>query len=247
MAARKFRLDRFLSSKTGIPKGDIRLLLAQKRVVIDGEIATSMQAPVNYFSCISLDGEILQNRQPNYIMLHKPPGILSATADQGHKTVIDSLRESGLTADVIADLHIVGRLDLHSSGLLLLTNDSDWSRRLMSPEHKIAKVYEVALERPITDACIQAFAEGMYFPFENSTTLPAKLERLSETQARVTLMEGKYHQIKRMFGRFRNPVLGLHRLSIGAIRLDPELKAGAFRMLSESEYRSVGHAESQHH
>lgn len=239
MATRKFRLDRFLSSKTGIPRGDIRLLLAQKRVRVDGEIATSMHAPISYFSCISLDEKILQKHLPSYLMLHKPEGILSSTQDQHHKTVIDALQESDLSPELIADLHIVGRLDLHSSGLLLLTNDSDWSRRLMAPENKVAKVYEVTLQNPISDECIQAFAKGMYFPFENITTLPAKLERLTETQARVTLMEGKYHQIKRMFGRFRNPVLRLHRLSIGGITLDPAIKPGEFRMLSEQEYRAL--------
>lgn len=235
MTTRKYRLDRFLSLKTNIPRGDIRHLLAQKRVRIDGEIATSIHAQVNYFSCISLDDQILQKRQPSYLLFNKPEGVLSATQDKQHKTVIDVLRESTLPSELVTDLHIVGRLDLHSTGLLLLSNDSDWSRRLMSPASKITKVYDVTVQHPISDDCIQAFTEGMYFPFENITTLPAKLERLSETHARVTLMEGKYHQIKRMFGRFRNPVLRLHRLSIGGITLDPAIKPGEYRLLSEQE------------
>ncbi|MBQ0790449.1 MAG: pseudouridine synthase, partial [Cycloclasticus sp.] len=129
------------------------------------------------------------------------------------------------------DLHIVGRLDLNSSGLLLLTNDGEWSRYLMSPENKVAKVYEVTVEKPISDECIHAFSDGMYFPFEDITTKPATLERMSDCVGRVTLEEGRYHQIKRMFGRFRNPVLKLHRISVGAFYLDNELAAGQAKNL----------------
>ena len=235
MAHRKFRLDRFLSLKTGIPKADVRLLLAQKRILIDGKLATEIHAPVDYFSQVALDGILLQNHQPCYLMLHKPPGVLSATKDDRHQTVIDLLLSTGLDPQLAAELLIVGRLDLHSSGLLLLTNDSQWSARLMSPEQKIAKVYEVSVAHAISDECIQDFHKGIYFPFENLTTLPATLEPLSPTRARVSLLEGKYHQIKRMFGRFRNPVLTLHRISIGNIHLDPQLAPGEFRMLTSQE------------
>ena len=161
-------------------------------------------------------------------MMNKPIGVVSATKDEQHKTVMDLLVEKNINTD---DLHIVGRLDLHSSGLLLLTNDGDWSRALMSPEKKVAKVYEVTLENPITDECIQAFANGMYFSYEDITTKPAQLEKLSECVAKVTLEEGRYHQIKRMFGRFRNPVLALHRVSIGEIELDDGLAPGESRSI----------------
>jgi 16S rRNA pseudouridine516 synthase len=240
MASRKFRLDRFISSKTGIPKAEVRLLLAQKRIELNGKADCDIHSTVDYFSRISLDGKLLQAHSPCYLMLYKPPGILSATSDLKHRTVIDLLKQQGLTDDVVADLHISGRLDASSSGLLLLTNDSDWSRTLMSPDQKIAKVYEVTVQNPISDECIQAFAEGMYFPYENITTLPAVLERLTATQARVTLKEGKYHQIKRMFGRFRNQVLAIHRISIGPIRLDPQLMPGEYRMLTTQERQISG-------
>jgi 16S rRNA pseudouridine516 synthase len=161
-------------------------------------------------------------------MMNKPIGVVSATKDEQHKTVMDLLVEKNINTD---DLHVVGRLDLNSSGLLLLTNDGDWSRALMSPEKKVAKVYEVTLENPITDECIQAFANGMYFSYEDITTKPAQLEKLSECVAKVTLEEGRYHQIKRMFGRFRNPVLALHRVSIGEIKLDTDLAPGECRSI----------------
>lgn len=235
MPAHKHRLDRFISLKTGIPKNDVRLLLAQKRVYVNNEIANDAQLLIDQFSFISLDGKVLQSRKPIYLMMHKPKGVISATKDNQHRTVIDLLRESSglqITQDEIEDLHIVGRLDLNSSGLLLLTNDSAWSKQLMSPEQKVEKVYQVTVEHPISDECIEAFSAGIYFPFENITTKPAKLEQLSDTLAKVTLIEGKYHQIKRMFGRFRNPVLDLHRVKIGNYELGSEIKPGESEILT---------------
>ncbi len=105
----------------------------------------------------------------------------------------------------------------------------------MSPEHKVGKLYRVTLQNPIDESCIAGFANGMYFEFEGITTQPAKLEIVDEHTALVTLVEGRYHQIKRMFGRFRNPVIGLHRLSVGAIVLDSQLAAGESRDLSITE------------
>ena len=242
MAANKHRLDRFISLKTGIPKNKVRALLAQKRIRVNNKIAQNVHDLIDQFSLVSLDENLLQNRKPIYLMMHKPKGIISATKDDKHRTVIDLLRESNellITQDELATLHIVGRLDLNSSGLLLLTNDSAWSKRLMSPEHKVKKVYDVTVENPISNACIEAFSEGMYFPFEDVMTKPATLEKLSETLARVTLIEGKYHQIKRMFGRFRNPVLELHRIKIGKFEMGSEsgseLKSGEVRALTKEE------------
>jgi|TARA_R110000850_G_scaffold15019_2_gene47335 16S rRNA pseudouridine516 synthase len=235
MPTHKHRLDRFISLKTGIPKNDVRSLLAQKRVRVNNQIADNVRLLIDRFTVVSLDGKCLQNRKPLYLMMHKPTGVISATKDHQHRTVIDLLRESSeptITQDELEELHIVGRLDLNSSGLLLLTNDSAWSKRLMSPDQKVEKVYEVIVEHPISDECIEAFSLGMYFPFEDITTKPAKLERLSDTLARVTLTEGKYHQIKRMFGRFRNPVLGLHRVKIGNFELGSDIKPGESRILT---------------
>jgi 16S rRNA pseudouridine516 synthase len=230
--AKKFRLDRFISIKAGVAKSDVRLLLAQKRIFVDEHIATDVSQPIDQFSHVVLDGNVLQNNSRKHIMINKPVGVVSATKDEQHKTVMDLLCEEDAT-----DLHIVGRLDLNSSGLLLLTNDGEWSRALMSPENKVSKVYEVTLENPITQNYIQAFAEGMYFSYEDITTKPAHLEILSEHVAKVTLEEGRYHQIKRMFGRFRNPVLALHRVSIGEIKLDNGLAPGEYRALTHDEIK----------
>lgn len=240
--ADKHRLDRYLSLKIGIPKKDVRLLLAQKRVKVNGVFAESIHDPVDQFSLISLDDKTLPCLTPIYIMMHKPKGVISATKDPEHQTVIDLLfyensSNINLSKTDIESLHIAGRLDLNSSGLLLLTNDSSWSKKLSSPNEGVSKIYEVELEHPISNECIEAFAEGMYFPFEDITTKPAKLEKLSDIKARVILTEGKYHQIKRMFGRFRNPVLRLHRTRIGKIALDTALKPGETRYLHDHEIK----------
>ncbi|MCP4596807.1 16S rRNA pseudouridine(516) synthase [Neptuniibacter sp.] len=230
MESRKSRLDRFISVHTGINRRDVRLLIAQKRILINSEPATDINQVIGQFDQISLDDELLQNNQPIYIMMHKPVGVVSATVDEQHKTVLDLL-----DCDNKEQLHIVGRLDLNTSGLLLLTNNGEWSRNLTSPEHKVAKRYHVTLENPITDDYAPAFAAGMYFPFEDITTQPAELVKTGEREAQVSLTEGKYHQIKRMFGRFRNPVIGLHREAIGGLELDCGLAPGESRELTMEE------------
>ncbi|WP_461537075.1 pseudouridine synthase [Spongorhabdus nitratireducens] len=230
MQSKRTRLDRFISKKTGISRGSLRPLFAKGMVSVDGVVNRDTQYVIDEFSKVSFDGEELQNNTPVYIMMHKPAGVVSATKDEQHKTVIDLLERPDKNT-----LHIAGRLDLHSSGLLLLTNDSRWSSRLTLPEKKVRKVYRVTLANPLTDAYIEAFAKGMYFGFEDITTRPAQLKILSEYVAEVTLEEGRYHQIKRMFGRFRNPVVKLHRLSVGNLVLDDSLPEGQSRELSEYE------------
>lgn len=233
MGSKRARLDRFISASKGINRKHVRVLLAKGFVRVDGEIARDIDHIVDEFSHITLEGEVLQANAPLYLMLHKPVGVVSATVDDKHKTVIDLLNHSNKQ-----QLHIVGRLDLNTSGLLLLTNDGRWSKRLMSPQHKVAKLYRVSLQNPIDESYIKAFNDGMYFEFEDITTLPAKLEIIDTHTALVTLMEGRYHQIKRMFGRFRNPVVGLHRISVGKIVLDPLLVVGQSRLLTTAEMRA---------
>lgn len=234
MQSKRGRLDRYLCTRAQIPRKLVRDLLLAGRVVVDGQIAKEMDRQVDEFSRIQLDDQILQANTPVYVMLHKPVGVVSATKDAQHRTVIDLL-----DCAYRDKLHIAGRLDLNSSGLLLLTNDSRWSDALMSPRQKVEKVYRVTLANPLTEAYIAAFAEGMYFGFEDITTQPAKLVILDDHVAEVTLNEGKYHQIKRMFGQFRNPVIGLHRLSIGDIVLDEKLAPGQSRVLTRVEINSI--------
>ncbi len=230
MAIAHARIDRFLSEKLNISRRAIRLMLAQKRILVDGQPIEEIGQIIHRFSHIVVDNKIIQAEQPTYLMLHKPIGVVSATVDDKHQTVIDLLSVANKKS-----LHIVGRLDLNTSGLLLLTDDSRWSERLMSPEHKVAKKYLVTLENPLTSEYVDAFAQGMYFEYEDITTLPAKLTIISTFQCEVTLFEGKYHQIKRMFGRFQNPVVALHRQSIGSLVLPNDIAVGEYRALTQAE------------
>lgn len=230
MESRRARLDRFLARQLAISRSDARILVARGRVAVDGVVATVASQLVEQFSRVTLDQQVLQAREPVYVMLNKPAGVVSATCDDRHPTVIDLLHHL-----CRQELHIVGRLDVKSTGLLLLTNDGNWSRRLTDPLQRVAKRYRVTVENPLSQDYVEAFAAGMYFDFEGLTTLPAGLKIIGEREAEVTLMEGRYHQIRRMFGRFRNRVLDLHRLAIGSLCLDDRLAPGASRELAVAE------------
>jgi len=238
MAINTARLDRLISDLCQVNRKKVRLILAQKRVYVDGVLATDIAQVVDQFSHVVIDDEVLQANKTHYIMLNKPVGVVCATKDEKHKTVIDLL-VGQYEQETLDNLHIVGRLDLNTSGLVLLTNDSRWSERLTSPEYKVSKCYRVTLEKALTPDYIDAFAKGMYFPYEKITTKPATLLIVSQFEAQVTLTEGRYHQIKRMFGRFRNPVIALHRHSIGKVYLDESLKNGESRVLNVSEITSI--------
>jgi 16S rRNA pseudouridine516 synthase len=230
MRSKRSRLDRFISLHLSINRRDVRLMLAQGRITLDGHAATDIHQLVDEFTRVSCDGRLLQANTPVYVMLHKPVGVVSATRDEHHATVIDLLDRPDRDC-----LHIVGRLDFNSSGLMLLTNDGRWSRHLTNPEQKIVKRYRVTVGKPVSEEVVQAFAQGMAFAFEGITTRPAKLVMMDTHIAEVSLIEGRYHQIKRMFGRFDNPVLALHRLAIGPVQLDPELAPGDSRELTPCE------------
>ncbi|MEX1668330.1 pseudouridine synthase [Zhongshania guokunii] len=238
LSSYKSRLDRFISRQTGIKRGDVRALLAQGRVRVNGQVAADIAQLITQFSQVWLDDCALQAQTPVYLMLNKPSGVVSATKDKEHTTVIDLLARNDR-----GQLHIPGRLDFNSTGLLLLTNDGHWSRQLSLPERNIEKVYTVTVAKPLTDDYVAAFAEGMYFEYENVTTLPAQLRIVSDYVAEVSLREGRYHQVKRMFGRFQNEVLALHRHRIGSLELDLSLAPGESRDLALSELAALAASE----
>lgn len=225
------RVDRFLSNLPQFNRQQARLLLIEKRVRVDGQIVSDPHHDIREFSRIELNEQVLQAGKPaRYFMLHKPPGCVSATQDPEHPTVLDLLNE-----DDKHDLHIAGRLDFNTSGLMLITNDGHWSRHLTQPQTKLPKMYYVETEQDITDAYITRFEQGVYFAYEDLTTLPATLELLGPRSARLSIVEGRYHQVKRMFGYFDNKVMRLHRESIGPLMLDSRLAPGEYRALTSEE------------
>ncbi len=225
------KLERWLARHDGAGRRRARQWVLDGRVCVDGKPVVDHCHEVGRFQRIELDGCCVQEAQRRIgIMLYKPSGVLSATRDARFQTVLD------LVDDPDRDgLHLVGRLDRASSGLVLLTNDGNWSKALMHPDRKVPKVYEVETDCEIAADAAGAFERGFYFHTEDITTLPVGFERLGPCRARLTLHEGRYHQIKRMFHRLGNRVVSLHRTSVGALVLPDDWEPGEWRCLTPEE------------
>ena len=226
------KLSRFLYHHTSHGKNDVRRILAAGRVTVDGKVERDSQSDIGDFTQVTLDDRVLRDTSAVYLMLNKPAGYLSATVDDEHPTVMELI-------DAPETLHIAGRLDRASTGLLILTNDGKWSRRLTEPKEGVPKVYEVTTAEPISTETAMLFQQGIYFAYEDLTTQPAELQILSAQRAQITIYEGRYHQIKRMFHAVDNRITSLHRLSMGAIQLDESLAPGQYRNLTQQEIESV--------
>ena len=225
------RLDKIISATGKKSRREVREMVRQGRVLVDGKPAPAADMKVDpQTAVILLDGEPLGYEKFTYVMLHKPAGVLTATEDRRQETVLDllppELRRRALSP--------VGRLDKDTEGLLLLTNDGQLAHRLLSPKSHVDKVYYARVDGALEPGDIAAYAAGMTLG-DGLECLPAGLEILSPTEALVTLREGKFHQVKRMLAARGKPVLYLKRLSMGRLRLDPALAPGAWRMLTEEE------------
>lgn len=227
-------LDRFLCKQASYSRKTVLRLLSQQQVKVDGHIVHHRSTPITKFSLIEVQGEVIQHTTPQYYMLNKPAGLLSATTDPIHPTVLELFTEIKR-----ANLHIAGRLDRATTGLLIVTNDGKWSRKLTELKpfgaQQIPKVYLVETAYALSPTTAQRFAEGIYFKTEEVTTSPAQLEVISEKTSRLTIYEGRYHQVKRMYAAVGNRVVALHREKVGNITLEPKLKLGEFRALTERE------------
>lgn len=229
------KLSRIISNQNGVSRKQANALIARGDIAIDGLACRNPARDVSIFEQVTQADRIVQRGSvAHYLMMNKPAGILSATADPSHTTVIDILD----TPDSGA-LHIAGRLDRASTGLLILTNNGHWSRHLTDPHRKKPKVYRVTTARPIAPETVMRFADGIWFEYEQLKTSPAELELLGPGLARVTIYEGRYHQIKRMFHAAGNRVTSLHRERMGPITLDIGLAPGGYRSLTHQEIRSV--------
>ena len=231
------RLDKLLAGTGRWSRREVKVLVKEGRVLVDGVPAASAEQKIDpALSKVQVDREELVLGGFTYVMLHKPVGVLSATEDARQKTVLDllspELRRRGLFP--------VGRLDKDSEGLLLLTDDGDLAHRLLSPRWHVDKVYRVWLDVPLGEADREAFAAGVTLA-DGTVCRPAGLELLADgREALVTLHEGKYHQIKRMCASRGSAVCRLKRLSMGPLVLDEGLKPGAYRLLTAEEVQKIG-------
>lgn len=230
------RLDKFLSQQLGISRSLVARELRAERVSINGECVKNGAVKVSADNEIRYAGNILTFIQgPRYFMLNKPAGYVCSTDDPEHATVLYFIDEP-----VAEKLHAAGRLDKDTTGLVLLTDDGQWSHRITSPKHHCEKCYFVTLSQKIETGIGEIFAKGILLNGEKDLTKPAKLEIINPTQVRLTISEGRYHQVKRMFAAVGNHVTALHRERIGDIILDAELQPGEYRALTCEEIASVG-------
>ncbi len=229
------RLDKLLSECTALSRSQLRQIIKSGCVSVDGQTVTSPEQRVDSDAArVELDGKPVSYAKFCYYMLNKPAGILSATDDKKQKTVIDlfppELKKKNLFP--------VGRLDKDTTGLLIITNDGEFAHRVISPKSEIVKTYHAVTEGSVDESDIEAFRQGIVLA-DGTQCLPAELEGLPDGSCLVHVMEGKYHQVKRMLASRGKPVTALKRLSIGGLKLDNSLLQGEFRPLTEKELCSV--------
>lgn len=223
------RLDKYLAhAKLGTRK-EVKKLIRQGFISVNGEICRNDDTKID-----EINDEIIYDEMPvyyqefYYLMLNKPEGYISSTVDELDPSVLHLIEE-----DFALDLFPVGRLDVDTVGLLLLTNDGKFSHNLLSPKHHVEKEYYVELEKSLSDDDITKLETGVLI--DEEYTKPAKIKRIEDTIVHIILTEGKFHQVKRMFRSVGNEVLYLKRIRVGTLLLDSSLEEGDYRFLSDEE------------
>lgn len=228
------RLDKRVSNQTDFSRNEVKRLLRAGVIEVNGQPASAPNQRVSDDDEIIVEGVMIGVPAPRYFMLHKPVGVVCAQRDSEHAVVqefIDEPRQE--------NLQVVGRLDLDTTGMVLLSDDGQWAHQVMSPRHLCKKTYRVTCVHPIGTEAIAQFAEGVQLNQEEGLTRPATLELISENEAWLTITEGKYHQVKRMFAAIGNRVEALHRAAVGGVALDETLEPGEYRALSDAEAQQI--------
>jgi 16S rRNA pseudouridine516 synthase len=233
------RLDKFICKSTELTKPEAIQCIQAGEVIVNGEAITAESTQVHESNTISLNGESLKPRPFRYILMHKPAGTICSNTDGDYPSLFNQHSiQSGI--DKIEELHIAGRLDVDTTGLVLITDDGRWTYNITRPDKDCRKVYRVGLSYGIADDKMEElairFKHGIQLQGEEQLTLPATLEIIFPNEVLLTITEGKYHQVKRMFAAVGNRVLTLHREKIGEVQLDVE--EGQWRFLTEDEVNS---------
>lgn len=228
------RLDQFVATASPLSRREAKQAITRGRVRVDGHPCRSANTHIDSNARVTLDNAALTLAGERYLMLNKPAGVVSATTDSDHPTVLDLL-----PAATARGLHIAGRLDADTTGLVLLTTDGQWSHRITSPRVECPKTYRVSLSEAAAEEALRQLESGVTLRNDPKPTKPARIRRLGDREIELTISEGRYHQVKRMLAAVGNHVLALHRQRIGAIELDPALAPGAFRELTDAEINSV--------
>ncbi|MGF1758670.1 pseudouridine synthase [Photobacterium sagamiensis] len=225
------RLDKFICKSTKLTRSEATQVINAGDVIVNGNVIESEATQVHENNTITLNGEKLTSRSSRYIMMYKPLDTICSNVDEVYPSIFNYINiENG------SELHIAGRLDADTTGLVLVTDDGRWSFNIITPNKKCEKVYRVGLRDSIADDVAMKFENGVQLQGEKQLTLPAKLDVVNPKEVLLTITEGKYHQVKRMFSAVGNRVVSLHREKIGEVSLDIEL--GQWRYLTADEVKS---------
>ena len=234
------RLDKFLVACAVGSRTEVKNLLKAGRVTVNGKKEKSAKLQIDEkIDEIRFDGQVLEYEEFVYYMMNKPQGVISATEDPKHRTVLDLLDDLARSKEVFP----VGRLDIDTHGLLLLTNNGQLAHALLSPKRHVDKTYLAQVEGRMSQEDVDTFAKGI--PLKDFTCQPAKLEIVSvdpeknQSLVRVTIAEGKFHQVKRMVAYCGKEVVDLQRLTMGTLILDEKLKRGEWRRLTKEELENL--------
>lgn len=231
------RIDKYLSDMGNGTRSVVKTYIKKGRVKVNDTIIKNSDYKVNVETdVVQLDDSIIKYNRYEYYMLNKPQGVVSATNDNLHTTVVELI-----TTTDKKDLFPVGRLDKDTEGLLLITNDGELAHQLLSPKKRVAKVYYAKVQGEITQEDIELFDKGITLE-EGFTTLPSQLTIIGNgelSEVVVTIYEGKFHQVKRMFHAIGKEVKYLKRLSMGNLTLDSNLLVGEYRELTKEELLEI--------
>ena len=237
------RLDKFIAKSTAFTKPEVMNLILGNHIKVNDVVIVSCSFQVHENNHITLNNQVLVSRPFRYILLNKPVNVICANVDQVYPSVLNLLRVeksdqvlNTKTVENVGELHIAGRLDVDTTGLILITDDGRWTFQITLPNNGCKKVYRVTLSRPFNADLKQRFKKGIQLQGEASLTLPADIEQVDHNEVLLTITEGKYHQVKRMFAAVGNRVIALHREQIGDVKLD--VKSGEWRYLTDFEVAS---------
>lgn len=228
------RLDKFIAHQTDLTRSQAKKAIGQGLVTVNDQVVADSAQAILDTDSVYFDGNLISHQQFYYLMLYKPEGYICATEDGHHPIALDLI--DGIPHH---GLHYAGRLDLDATGLVLISNDGQWTHRASHPSVGHQKRYRVTTADPIDTQCIDAFKQGVMLNGEDKPTRPAQLTILDSHHGELIIGEGRYHQVKRMFAAMGNRVTQLHRVAIGSLQLDPELRDGEFRQLSDEEIMSI--------
>lgn len=234
----KIRIDRFLSHMGIGSRSEIKNFLKISKILVNGKVINDSKIKVDtQVDEVFFDDKKIIYHEFTYLMLNKPKGYISATFDEKLKTVVDLLEKPYSNMNLFP----VGRLDIDTTGLLILTNDGKFSYNVTNPKKKINKKYFVKLLYPFTDEQKNLIEKGIFLKKENILIENAVVEKVSEKEIFLTISQGKFHQVKRMLEYVQNKVVDLKRVKIGFLELDKNLKLSEYRELSEEEILKIFH------